>query len=80
MGSITKIMTWCSAWKMVDLRTLSKRFKKLFHKTRPPGYACQKVQDILGHESIRTTLDVYDHVLQSMQRDAVDRLNNFMGQ
>lgn len=44
------------------------------------GVDAKKVQDILGHESIRTTLDVYGHVLPSMQRDAVDRLNDFMGQ
>ena len=44
------------------------------------GVDAKKVQDILGHESIRTTLDVYGHVLPSMQREAVDRLNDFMGQ
>lgn len=44
------------------------------------GVDAKKVQGILGHESIRTTLDVYGHVLPSMQRDAVDRLNDFMGQ
>lgn len=40
----------------------------------------KKVQGILGYESIRITLDVYGHVLPSMQRDAVARLNDFMGQ
>ena len=38
----------------------------------------KKLQVILGHESIRTTLDVYGHVLPNMQRDAMDRLNDFM--
>lgn len=38
----------------------------------------KKVQDILGHESITTTLDVYGHVLPTMQREAMDRLSNFM--
>lgn len=44
------------------------------------GIDPKKLQVILGHESIRTTLDVYGHVLPSMQREAVDRLNDFMGQ
>jgi len=44
------------------------------------GVDAKKVQEILGHESIRTTLDVYGHVLPSMQRDAVDKMNDFMGQ
>lgn len=43
------------------------------------GVDAKKVQEILGHESIRTTLDVYGHVLPSMQREAVDRMNDFMG-
>lgn len=43
------------------------------------GVDAKKVQEILGHESIRTTLDIYGHVLPSMQREAVDRMNDFMG-
>ncbi|MDD3889963.1 MAG: tyrosine-type recombinase/integrase [Syntrophomonadaceae bacterium] len=42
------------------------------------GIDPKKLQVILGHESIRTTLDVYGHVLPNMQRDAMDRLNDFM--
>ncbi len=42
------------------------------------GVDAKKVQSILGHESITTTLDVYGHVLPSMQRDAMDRLSAFM--
>ncbi len=38
----------------------------------------KKVQEILGHESITTTLDVYGHVLPTMQREAMDRLSSFM--
>jgi integrase len=44
------------------------------------GVEAKKVQDILGHESFTTTMDVYGHVLPSMQRDAIDKLSSFMGQ
>jgi integrase len=44
------------------------------------GVDPKKVQDILGHESFNTTMDVYGHVLPSMQREAMDKLNAFMGQ
>jgi integrase len=33
------------------------------------------VQEILGHSQIGITLDVYSHVLPSMQQDAINRLN-----
>ena len=32
------------------------------------------VQEMLGHATISITLDLYSHVLQDMQEDAVDRL------
>jgi len=39
------------------------------------------VQEILGHSNISITLDIYSHVLPSMQRDAMSRLNDaFMRQ
>ncbi|MEN6326044.1 MAG: tyrosine-type recombinase/integrase [Syntrophomonas sp.] len=44
------------------------------------GVDAKKVQNILGHESITTTLDVYGHVLPNMQRDAIDQLSAFMGE
>jgi integrase len=38
------------------------------------------VQEILGHSEISMTMDVYSHVLPTMQREAVNRLNQiFMG-
>ena len=37
------------------------------------------VQERLGHKNISTTLDVYAHVLPSMQRDASDRLSALLG-
>ena len=33
------------------------------------------VQEILGHTEISMTMDIYSHVLPTMQRDAMDKLN-----
>jgi integrase len=33
------------------------------------------VQEILGHSEIGMTMDIYSHVLPTMQREAMDRLN-----
>lgn len=44
------------------------------------GVDPKKVQEILGHESFNTTMDVYGHVLPSMQREAMDKLSAFMGE
>jgi integrase len=38
------------------------------------------VQEILGHSTIRMTMDTYSHVLPSMQQDAVDKLERFFRQ
>lgn len=37
------------------------------------------VQELLGHSNISMTMDVYSHVLPSMQQDAVSRLNAVLG-
>lgn len=37
------------------------------------------VQELLGHSNISMTMDVYSHVLPSMQQDAISRLNTVMG-
>ncbi len=37
------------------------------------------VQEMLGHSTISMTMDVYSHVLPSMQQDAVNRLNTVLG-
>lgn len=36
------------------------------------------VQEILGHSNISMTMDVYSHVLPTMQQDAMNKLNDFM--
>ena len=33
------------------------------------------MQEILGHTEISMTMDIYSHVLPTMQRDAMDKLN-----
>ena len=35
------------------------------------------VQEILGHSNIGTTMNIYGHVLPSMQRDAMDDMDDF---
>jgi len=37
------------------------------------------VQELLGHSQIRMTLDTYSHILPSMQREAMDKLNDWFG-
>ena len=37
------------------------------------------VQEIIGHSQIAVTLDVYSHVLPTMQRDAMADLNRLLG-
>jgi integrase len=35
------------------------------------------VQELLGHSEISMTMDTYSHVLPSMQREAMDKLDAF---
>ncbi len=37
------------------------------------------VQEMLGHSTISMTLDIYSHVLPTMQQDAVSRLDSVLG-
>lgn len=37
------------------------------------------VRELLGHSNISMTMDVYSHVLPSMQQDAISRLNTALG-
>jgi integrase len=34
------------------------------------------VQELLGHSTIAMTMDTYSHVLPSMQKDAMDGMDN----
>lgn len=38
------------------------------------------VQELLGHSSIKTTMDIYSHMLPSIQREAMDKMDNMFGQ
>lgn len=37
------------------------------------------VQELLGHSNISVTLDIYSHILPSMQQEAMNRLDNLFG-
>jgi hypothetical protein len=38
------------------------------------------VQELLGHSQMSMTLDIYSHVVPSMQRDAMSKLDNIFKQ
>lgn len=42
------------------------------------GVPAKVVQELLGHSTISTTMDVYSHVLPSMQRDAMKKIGDFL--
>jgi integrase len=42
------------------------------------GVHAKVVQEMLGHTQISMTMDIYSHVLPSMQQDAVNRLNELL--
>jgi integrase len=58
------------------------RFHDLRHSTATLllslGVHAKVVQEMLGHTQISMTMDIYSHVLPSMQEDAVNRLNNLL--
>jgi integrase len=55
------------------------RFHDMRHSTATlllfEGVHPKVVQEILGHSEISITMDTYSHVLPTMQRNAMDRLN-----
>jgi len=59
------------------------RFHDLRHSTATLLLACgvhpKIVSEILGHSRISITLDLYTHVSEDMQREAVDRLQDLLG-
>ncbi len=58
------------------------RFHDLRHSTATlllsEGVHPKIVQEILGHSEISMTMDTYSHVLPTMQRDAMSRLENLL--
>jgi integrase len=59
------------------------RFHDLRHSTATillaMGVHPKVVQEILGHTRISVTMDIYSHLLPSMQREAMDSLDNLFG-
>lgn len=43
------------------------------------GVPAKMVQELLGHSNITITLNVYGHVLSSMQQEAMDKLDHLFG-
>jgi integrase len=43
------------------------------------GISAKVIQELLGHSSITITLNVYSHVLPSMQQEAMDKLDSLFG-
>ncbi len=43
------------------------------------GVPVKVVQQLLGHRTISTILNIYGHVLPEMQRDAMDKMDDFFG-
>jgi len=43
------------------------------------GVPAKVVQQLLGHRTSSTTLNIYGHVLPEMQRDAMDKMDDFFG-
>jgi len=44
------------------------------------GVHAKIAQELLGHSNIAITLNIYSHVLPSLQKDAVDKLSNLFDQ
>jgi integrase len=43
------------------------------------GANVKQIQELLGHSSSRVTLDVYAHLMPTMQREAMDKLDRLLG-
>ena len=60
------------------------RFHDLRHSTASllfaEGIHPKIVQEILGHSNIRITLDIYSHMLPTMQDNAMGRLDDLLGE
>ncbi len=63
---------------LVKAELLDTRFHDLRHTTATlllrNGAHPKIVQEILGHEKIGTTLDIYSHTVPTMQRDTLNQL------
>ncbi len=59
------------------------RFHDLRHSTATllmsMGTHPKIVQEVLGHSRVTMTLDVYSHVLPTMQQETMEKLNEALG-
>jgi site-specific recombinase XerD len=59
------------------------RFHDLRHSVAPLlleiGTHPKIVQEFLGHENIGMTMDIYSHVMPTMQKEAMAKLNALLG-
>jgi integrase len=44
------------------------------------GVPTKVVQEILGHSTFGTTMNIYSHVLPTMQQEAMDKMDSFFRQ
>ena len=60
------------------------RFHDLFHSAATillaAGVHPKVVQEILGHSTISTTADIYSHTLLSMQKEAMNKMDDLFRQ
>ena len=58
------------------------RFHDLRHSTATLlltlGVHPKVVQELLGHSQIFVTMDIYSHILPTLQEEAMDHLNQFL--
>ncbi|MEK4485289.1 tyrosine-type recombinase/integrase [Psychrobacillus sp. FSL H8-0484] len=42
------------------------------------GWSMKVIQERLGHESMKTTSDIYSHISESYEQKSMDQFNDFM--
>ena len=69
--------------RLHEARLPDMHFHDLRHSTATillsMGVPAKVVQEILGHSNISTTMNIYGHVFPSMQRDAMDNMDDLFG-
>jgi len=75
----TTVIAWFHAL-MCDVGLPRIRFHDLRHSAATilltKGMHPKVVQELLGHSSIAMTMDIYSHVMPSMQQDATNKMDD----